>query len=288
MLARLDSGRSRALVFVCLLLIAAAGLDMWQETARRAGGHTWLDNAVGLAAAPLQRAITGAIAAVERAWRVIAENRRLTEQNALLSVEVQDLQAKVTRLEEDYARAARESGLRAAYPGTEGRSLLAHVIGVGYGGWLSYLVLDRGSADGVKPQDVAVTGEGVVGQVYSATERTARVLPITDPASGVAVRVQRSRETGILKGLGDWECEVRYLPPEADVRPGDRLLTAGTGGVFPKGLRVGTVTWVDTDRSAPGKVAGVKLAADLRKVEEVLLVRAEPIEPTGGADVPHR
>jgi len=99
------------------------------------------------------------------------------------------------------------------------------------------------------------------------------VLPITDPASGVAALVQRSRETGVLGGTGDGRCELRYLDPDADVATGDTVLTSGAGGIFPKGLLVGTVTAVKQDRRAPGKVAEVRPAAALRKVEEVVLVR---------------
>ena len=50
-----------------------------------------------------------------------------------------------------------------------------------------------------------------MGQIYGVATHTARVMPITEPSSAVAVRLQRSRDTGILEGLGDWRCEVRYL-----------------------------------------------------------------------------
>jgi rod shape-determining protein MreC len=140
------------------------------------------------------------------------------------------------------------------------------------------LVVDSGSALGTRVQDVAVTKDGVVGQVYAVTSHAARVLPITDPASGLGVRVRRTRETGILKGAGGWRCELRYLGPDAQVEVGDELVTAGLGGVFPKGLRVGRVMSVGQDRETSGKMAVVEPAAKLRNVEEVLLLRARPVE----------
>ena len=155
---------------------------------------------------------------------------------------------------------------------------MAHVIAVGSGGWLSFLTIDRGRAEGVRVRDVAVTKQGVVGQVCAVAEHSARILPITDIASGVAVRVRRSRETGVLKGLGAWQCELLYLGPQAQVRNGDELLTAGIGGVFPAGLRVGTITSVAADPNTSGKKATVEPAARLQNVEEVLLLRAPRVE----------
>jgi rod shape-determining protein MreC len=77
-----------------------------------------------------------------------------------------------------------------------------------------------------------------------------------------------------VEGLGNWRCEVRYLSPDADVQPGDAVLTSGLGGVFPEGLRVGTVTSVDDEGTCPGKAAEVRPAAQLRRLEDVLLIPA--------------
>ncbi|MDH4180097.1 MAG: hypothetical protein OEV33_06260, partial [Armatimonadota bacterium] len=83
-----------------------------------------------------------------------------------------------------------------------------------------------------------------------------------------------------------WRCEVRYLDPESDVRAGDRVITSGLGGVFPAGLRVGTVLSVRADTYTPGKVAEIEPAADLAKIEDVLLLGDRSAEealaaPTG-------
>jgi rod shape-determining protein MreC len=267
-----------ALALLCLLSASALGLGVWQNSARRAGRQMWLEEVICGAAAPAQSALLLAAQRAEGAWASLVKSRRLAEENARLSARVAYLQSKLDDLTERYAGAARERALRHAYPrsGHGGRPpQLARVIAVGLGGWLSYLVIDAGSQEGVRLRDVAVTREGVVGQVYAVAGHSARVLPVTDPASGVAVRLQRSREVGLLKGTGDWRCELRHLGPQAQVRVGDELLTAGIGGVFPKGLRAGRVISVAADRNTTGKVAVVEPAAGrLQNVEEVLLLRA--------------
>lgn len=273
MIARFESHQSRTALLLSLLVIAALGLDVWQYTAQRAGHHAWFDSAISTISYPLERALLQTKSAIERAWMSVARGRELVKENERLSVRVAVLENHLVDLAEARAQSEREEALLAAYADSRDYVCLARVIAVGSGGWLTYLLADRGTADGVHQQDVAVTREGVVGQVYAVTAHTARIVPLSDPASGIGVFLQRSRETGILKGLGNWRCELRYLDPDAAVQPGDQVLTAGTGGVFPKGLRVGTVIAVTADPNTPGKLAEVEPAAEFRKVEEVLLLR---------------
>jgi rod shape-determining protein MreC len=273
-IARLRQPRSRAAYLLFGLIVTAVVLDLWQRAPRRSGGQMWFDNVVCASASPFQNAILIGLYGLEKQFLVIARGRRLAEENARLAAKVGELEAKLTQLEESYAEVGRARSLRASYPGAPRTTRIARVIAVGSGGWLSYLVVSSGSVHGTKVRDVALTADGVVGQVYAVTTQTARVLPITDPSSGVAVLVKDSREKGILKGTGGDLCELHYLAPDAQVKPGDQVLTTGAGGVFPKGIRVGTVVSVEQDRWTTGRVAMVAPAAEFRKIEEVLLVRA--------------
>jgi len=274
MILKSSRPRHRSLVLLCLLTMAASGLDLWQRTAQSAGARMWLDSAVGAISAPFQAALMSATWRLRTAWLTAARARLLARENADLAARVAELEGKLDALGESLAERQRLRALRSAYPSSSRPRLVARVIGTGSGGWISCLVIDRGGADGVRPRDVAVTPEGVVGQVYAVAEQTASVLPITDPASGVAVRARRSRETGVVKGASGRRCELVYLAPQAQVRPGDKLITAGLGGVFPKGLLVGRVVSVTPDPLTSGKKAEVEPAVNLHNVEEVLLLRA--------------
>ena len=273
MISRLDKQQRRALILLCSLVVIALGLDVWQYSAHQSGGRTWFDAAVCTLGQPLQSALLQATRRTEETWRMLVQAEQLAEENARLAKTVAALETRLTYLREGRRRAEREHALRWAYPRAGHDTPLAHIAAIASGGWCSYFTVDRGGAEGVRVGDVAVTHDGVVGQVYAVSDHTARLLPFTDPASGIAVRVERSRDTGVVKGLGEWQCEVRYLEPDAELRPGDQVLTSGTGGIFPEGLPVGMVTSVRADPYTPGKVAAVQPAADLRKVEEVLLLR---------------
>jgi rod shape-determining protein MreC len=274
MIVRLDSQRNRTVLMVIGLCAVALGLDAWQRVARRAGAATPFDNVVCAVSAPLQTALLEGARFAENEWLAMFRARELAKENARLAAHVAALEDRLSTMGETRAAAKRGQALRSAYP-IGGRGRVARVIGVGSGGWSDYLTLDVGSSLGVRAKQSVVAREGLVGQVYAVSFQACRVIPLTAPASSVAVRLERSREGGVLKGLGDWRCEIRYLDPAADVRIGDRVITSGLGGVYPKGLRVGTVTAVRPDEYTPGKVAEVEPAAPLRRTEEVLLLRGQ-------------
>jgi len=273
-IARLQSERSRSLLLLVGLSILVFGLDGWQRAAQSRGESTWFEGAVCAVSRPLQKVLLGSAQFFDREWMATVHARDLIDQNAELGARVAALENLLSEVHERRAQVEREAALRSAHRGVEVERRLARVIGLGDSGWSGYLTLDRGAMDGVQIRDVAVSAEGVVGQIYGVAMHTARVLPITEPSSAVAVRLQRSRDMGILKGVGSGRCEIRHLDPDSDVRVGDGVITSGLGGVFPSGLRVGTVLSVSTDVHGPGKVAEVAPAADFNRVEEVLLLRS--------------
>lgn len=274
MLAHLENRRSRLLALAVTLCLMSLTLDSWQRAAREAGSHTWLDSTVCAAATPLQGLLAAGADGYARTAARLESARRLAKDNAALRGQVAELQARLIALEEEQGRRARVRELRVATSALAPRAPIAGVIGWGEEGWTSCLTLDRGERAGLRPRDIALAKSGLVGQIYAVSATSARVLPITDPASGVAALVKRSRETGVVKGVGGGGCELRYLGPEADVRAGDLVLTSGAGGIFPKGLLIGTVERVTRAPGLPGRVASVRPAVELRKVEEVAILRA--------------
>jgi rod shape-determining protein MreC len=277
MIARLDSSRNRALVLAVVMLVIAMGLDLWQQAARKAGATTWFENLVCTVSRPLQTALIAGADAIDREWMATVHARDLIDENAQLWDRVAALESALLQVQEARLAAERVHSLQEAYGGMGSGVQIARVIGVGQGGWSHFYTLNRGEEDGVAPRDVAVTGEGVVGQVYAVTARSSQLMPITEPSSSVSVRLKRSRDIGVLEGVGEWQCEVRYLSPEADIKIGDEVITSGLGGVYPAGLRVGTVVSVIADERVPGKIARVKPAAGIWKIEHVLLL-------SGGSD----
>ncbi len=151
-----------------------------------------------------------------------------------------------------------------------GGGIIASVIGRSTLPTQHTVLLNRGERDGLTLESVILDAHGVIGRVVELGATTCLVLLLTDPESRVAGLVERSRETGLLIGRGQGTSEFVYLDAEADIQEGDRIVTAGLGGPFPKGLLLGTVARVSRDELSGTAWALVKPAAQLGRIEDVL------------------
>jgi rod shape-determining protein MreC len=200
------------------------------------------------------------------------ENERLRER-------IQSLEIERQRLLEAEATNNRLKQLLDFRRQLPGRVVTASIIANTASSWFHSCVLDKGSADGVRKGMAVVTPLGVVGQVVSVTPRTAKVLLLTDPNSGIDVLVQRTRARGIVSGSLENGTILKYVKRSEDIQEGDRLLTAGTDGVFPKGMLAGTVIKVTKQHIGLFQFVEVLPAVQSARVENVLVVAAE-----GGAE----
>jgi rod shape-determining protein MreC len=145
----------------------------------------------------------------------------------------------------------------------------ARVIGQDPGSSFTSLMLDAGSQQGVRKGQAVLAPGGAVGRIISIGPDFSVLLWLCDPRSRIAAYVQRSRVHGVLAGNGTG-CELKYLSFGDDIKVGDRVLTAGRGSVFPKGILIGIVKEVRRE--------GLLLAADvaptvrIESLEEVLIV----------------
>jgi rod shape-determining protein MreC len=152
----------------------------------------------------------------------------------------------------------------------------AKVIAKDYNSWTNTITIDRGSSDGVNKYMPVIVPQGVVGFVSSVSRYTSQVQLLVDPRTAIGGIVQRpeSRVASILKGDGNNSDFLVFgnIPKEADVIKGDTIVTSGYGGVYPKGLLIGTVSQVSADGSGVSLAALVKPAVDFTKVEEVFVI----------------
>lgn len=178
--------------------------------------------------------------------------------------------AHLRRLEAENLRLRALLALRASLP--QG-GMAAEIVGRNNIPWQGKLLLDKGASEGVELQMVAVTPEGVLGQVDSVTAHTATLLPLTDHGSGIGAMTERTHAPGILKGAGTNLCQLVELSGQFDVREDDTVVTSGLGEIFPKGLPLGRITSVTRNPLLTSRTAVVQPAADPVTAEMVLLVK---------------
>lgn len=263
--------RRRMVVFLALFVLLLGLLTTQARTPdRRVLGP--LGSAILTLLAPVQTVMAAAMQSASDTWSRYLEIGRLRSENVRLRGQVEDLSREVDTLREQALatrRLERLLELRRAFPG---QTVSARVIGRDPSRWYSTLLIDRGTKDGIRRNDPVVSADGVVGRVVEATATSSRVLLISDSRSAVGVLIQRSRDTGVVEGKGGGTVYLNYLSRAADVRAADVVVTSGLGGVFPKGLVIGTVTAILREEGALVQGAVIRPAAPLDRLEEVLVL----------------
>ncbi len=152
------------------------------------------------------------------------------------------------------------------------KSILARVISKDISNEYRSLRLNRGEEAGVKRNMAVITDEGVVGRILRTSWETSDVLTLLDPLSAVDTIVERSRARGVVEGLSDDICQLKFALRTDDIEPGDLLISSGLGGIFPKGLSTGIVSRVNRKSYGITQEVEVRPSADFSKLEEVLIV----------------
>lgn len=176
-------------------------------------------------------------------------------------------QLELGRLREAVRHSARAAELAASMP-TKGQ--VARIIGRTILPTQHVVLLNRGSHSQIAQGDVLLDAAGVAGRVIEAGPSISTGLLLTDPNSRIACLIERSREAALLVGTGGRLCQLEYLDADADLQVDDRVVTAGLGGPFPKGLPLGVVVKIERDERNARLHAWVKPAVRVNQLEEVL------------------
>jgi len=281
-MAAVSPARANALLlgvmsFAQLLLIAASVRGGMAAT-----GVAAVAGAASRPAASAGRSVSGILIDVAHFFRDVHAD---DVQNVTLRREVTRLSGELGRtreLTQENERLRRLLGMR---EDLAPKSIGASVVTARLGSQSRVLVVDRGSADGIRPDMAVVAWGGAIGRVVSVERDFARVRLLSDPNSGAAGVIARSRAEGMIVGRGAEPMEMIYVPKYADVAVGDRVVTSGLDGVFPRGFGLGRVTVVGEPVGA-SKSIRVEAEVDDRAIEDVLVL----LEPTGtrllGTDEP--
>jgi rod shape-determining protein MreC len=223
---------------------------------------------------PLQIVIhstTGLIKGVQENYLTLtgykAENEKLRERITRLELE----RNRLLEAEATNQRLQQLLDFRSHLPSV---TVTATIIANSASNWFQSCLIDKGSAHGVRAGMSVVTPLGVIGRVVEVTAQSAKVLLLTDPNSGIDVIVQRTRARGIVSGSLENSTILKYVKRSEDVQIGDRLITSGLDGIFPKGLMVGTVTKVRKQTLGLFQAIEVIPAVTTAQTEVVLVVNA--------------
>ncbi|HID95827.1 MAG TPA: rod shape-determining protein MreC [Candidatus Latescibacteria bacterium] len=194
------------------------------------------------------------------------ENRFLRERNAELSFEVQRLRS----IKFENLRLRKLLGFKEQ---CEFSLLPAEVIAHGTERIVNSILIGVGSEDGVRKDMPVLTAEGLVGRVFRVFPTTAVVQLLTDRNCRVSATVlNEKRIIGIIEWRGGAVLELKNVPVRSDIKVGDVVVSSGLGGIFPRGLKIGSVTKVGGEELGLFREVEVRPSARFSELEEVFVV----------------
>jgi len=272
------------------VLVIASGILMIAD--HRAGYLDALRSALMAALYPLQRSVDAPFSAARWMSEGLATHSMLRGENGRLAEENRELRLRQMRLD---ALERENARLREASQTTArviDRYLVAELVRLDMDRLRHRVLVNRGSTDGVYVGQPALDAQGVFGQVTRVGPVSAELIMISDPAHALPVVINRTGMRTIAYGRGNLErIELPFLPGNADIEPGDLVVTSGLGGVFPPGYPVGEVEELLKEPGEQGLRVTVRPLARLSSDPEVLLAWydnqvQEPEAPSDGAEVP--
>lgn len=228
-----------------LLLFLLLGQALMVTLQAAGSGTSRLEAAALAVLAPVSRSVTHGVELTRQFGENLRQRSTLQVENDRLREENLQLHRQLQRLQELESQVRQLAEAVSYDPPQQGEYRVADVVYVDHTSWLRTLVL-YAPQQGLTVDQAVLTSRGLVGRVVLVTGPYAKVQLITDRAASVGALVQRTRRQGMARGTGDGELELAYLPQQSDVRLGDRVVTSGTDGIFPRGLPIGIVASVET------------------------------------------
>lgn len=260
-------------VAVCLLLLTLQARGYGERAA----------DVLATVTTPIQTGIARAHRAAFASWEtyldwknVRGENRRLREENQQLRVEG----LRVRETDDENRRLRRLLALQERLPLT---TVSGEIIARDWGGWMRALTVNRGRGDNIARHTAVISPDGLIGRVVEVRPGASIVQVLSDPASTVGAHVLRTRTPGIVEGEPSGALRFKYMSRDgAQIQVGDVLVSAGQGGMFPRGIPVGRVRSIDDRGTALFHYAILEPAVDFSRVDDVLLVTGESRQDLAG------
>ena len=239
---------------------------------------------------PFQTMFTNISEALDGYMIYFSNVKQLYEENRALQERVDQLENQLN----DAQLAVKENSALREYLGIRDRyealyAVGAQVLGKSDGTYLQYITLNKGSSSGIKENMPVITQNGLVGYVCDVSINSCRVSTILQYDTGVGVYVQRTGDVGLSDcpyAMGEQGLlRVIYLPENAKLQIGDRIVTGDLGDIYPSGLTVGHVIEIMPDLYNRTLTATIKPAVDFETLDQVYVVtgfaekQTEAVEP---------
>jgi rod shape-determining protein MreC len=270
--------RRPTLLFIVVLSLLFVLMSLSSQTRYIGETRTMFERTVMTIFSPVPKLVNWAGGSAQDMYHGYLDMRRAVRENVDLRRKVASLTTENLKLRQSEGDLRRLRGLLAYSEQFSMKTTMAQTIMQDTAGRFKSIIIDRGSADGVEVNDAVVNANGLLGRVVLTTNDLAKVQLLNDNNCSIGALVERTRRQGVVRGSGANVVQMFDIPALADVQAGDKVLTAGIDGIYPKGIPIGTVV-----RSEPGqslfKTITVKPAVDFGTIEEVIVIHTRKVPP---------
>lgn len=271
--------RRPTLLFIVVLSLLFVLMSFSSQTRYVGETRTMFERTVMTIFSPVPKFVNWVGGTAQDIHHGYLDMRSAVNENVELRRKVASLTTENLKLRQSEGDLKRLRALLAYSEQFDMKTSMAQTIMLDTAGRFKSIVIDQGSDDGVQVNDVVANANGLIGRVVLTTKDLAKVQLLTDNNSSVGSLVERTRRQGMVRGDGGTIVRLSDIPSLADVQPGDRVMTAGIDGVYPRGIPIGTVIRAEGGQSLFKNVT-VKPAVDFGSIEEVIVIHTRKIPPS--------
>lgn len=253
------------LILIFLVTVSNLKIEKWSEIANP---FTSFVNNIQNSLVYLKNKIAGNKEFFIDIEKTKLENEELKKANSELEKSLRELEI----LKAENATLKEYVNLTDKY--SEYKTFPAYVIQSDISNYSKTIIINAGKKDGIDVNMTVIADKGLVGHVISVTEDTAKVQTIIDTSSTVTSKISTTRDSVVVRGTIDSNSELKatFIPTEANVLEGDTIETSGIGGIYPKGIHIGTIKAVIETKNITNRYAIIETAVDFSKLETVLVI----------------
>lgn len=267
---------SRAFAVMILVILLCLGCALYSGAT---GGSNPGISALNMALAPVQKGMSWVTGSIRHGIAYFTNYDALAAENAELKTALREAEQK----NRDAEVALEENDRLRSLLGIKERNRsfefeVAEVIARSVGEWQSSLTLDKGTMAGVAEGNLVITEDGMVGYVAVAAPNYCEVTTVIDTEMQAGALITRTREVAIAEGdytlMDEGELRLSYLKQDADIVIGDTVETSGRGGLFPKGIMIGTIEQILPEEHGISNYAVVRPFVDVNTVSHVFIIKS--------------
>ncbi len=253
------------------ILAAILGLFVILFQSHNEQGSSRIQIAIQTVTYPFQASVQSAVSNIKNLWNSYVLLIDVKKENNRLKQQLLDMEEKLSEHIENSVqfRRLRDQMLFARKNPLE--KIYAEIIGVSSDNTHNIRFINRGSNQKVKRNYIVIRKEGLVGRIQSVSPFQSSLQLMIDHRNRVPALIQRNRVRGLIYGT-QVGLEMRQINQHAKIKIGDRVISSGLGGLYPKGILIGWVSEIRHEQHELFKTAILESAVDFNSIEEVFVI----------------